>query len=71
MSYLPPQNNTSTPTTVTDIDIPFSRMVMIMLKLMFASIPALILFYLFIGAIMLVIMLVFGGSAALLQNLHR
>ncbi len=69
MSYIPPPA-TSTPTTITDIDIPFGRMVMIMLKLMFASIPAVILFYAFIFAIAMVIALLFGGGAALLQNLH-
>lgn len=66
MSYIPPQ--ASTPTTVTDINIPFGRLVMIMLKLMLASIPALILFYIIIGGLFLLIMLVFGGGAALLQN---
>jgi hypothetical protein len=62
----------STPTTITDIDIPFGRLVVMMLKLMLASIPALLCFYAIIGAIALVLTLVFGGGAALLQNLgHR
>jgi hypothetical protein len=67
MSYIPPA--ASTPTTITDINIPFGRLVMIMVKFMFASIPALILFYAFIFIIMMLFMLVFGGGAALLQHL--
>ena len=54
-------------TTITNVDIPFGRMVMIILKVMLASIPAMILFYL----IMLPIMLLFagglGGCAALMS----
>jgi len=62
----------STPTTLTDIDIPFGRLVIIMLKFMLASIPAVLCFYAIVGAVVLVFTLVFGGGAALLQNLgHR
>ena len=50
-----------------DIDIPFSRLIAIMLKLMFASIPAVILFYLIIGSIVLLVTAFFGGAAGLLQ----
>jgi hypothetical protein len=34
------------PVIITDVEIPFARMVVIILKLMVASIPAIILFYL-------------------------
>ncbi len=62
----------STPTTLTDIDIPFGRLVIIMLKFMLASIPALLCFYAIFAVVAFVVMLVFGGGAALLQNLgHR
>jgi hypothetical protein len=43
----------STPVTVSNIDIPFGRLVLIMLKWMLAAIPALILFYIVIGALVL------------------
>lgn len=53
-------------TTITDIRIPFGRMVAIILKWMLASIPAMILMYL----VMFIIMLIFagglGGLAALM-----
>lgn len=48
------------PVTITDVDIPFGRMVVIIFKFMLASIPAVILFYLF----MAFFMLVFGGMFA-------
>ena len=40
-------------TTLTDVNIPFGRMVMIILKTMLASIPAVLLFYLIMLPIML------------------
>jgi hypothetical protein len=46
--------------TITDIDIPFGRMVMIFVKVVLASIPAMILIYLILGAIALGISLLFG-----------
>lgn len=52
-------------TTITDVNISFGRMIMIILKMMLASIPAMLLFYL----IMIPVMLLFGmglsGCAAL------
>ena len=45
-------------TTITDIRIPFGRMVAIILKFMIASIPALILMYL----VMFIIALIFTGG---------
>jgi hypothetical protein len=61
--------NRSTPTTITDIDIPFGRLVVIILKTMLASIPAIILFYALFIALALIIMAVFGGGAAFLNSL--
>ena len=54
-------------TTVTDIDIPFGRMIIIILKLMLASIPAVLLLYAVIFGIMLVLGLGLGGCAALMS----
>lgn len=52
--------------TVTDIDIPFGRMVMIIFKLMLASIPAVLLLYTIIFGIALVFGVGLGGCAALM-----
>lgn len=52
-------------TTITDIDIPFGRMVMIILKAMLAAIPAMLLFYLIMIPIFLLFGLGLGGCAAL------
>lgn len=52
-------------TTITDIRIPFGRMVTIILKWMLASIPAMILMYL----IMFIIMLIFAGGLGGLATL--
>ena len=41
-------NQPSTPVTLSNINIPFGRLVIIMLKWMLAAIPALILFYIVI-----------------------
>lgn len=53
-------------TTITDIDIPFGRMVMIILKFMLAAIPAVLLLYAVIFGVALVFGLGLGGCAALL-----
>ncbi len=58
-----------TPIVVNDIDIPFGRLVLILLKVMLASIPAIILFYAVFFGIILIVALLFGGSAALFQHL--
>jgi hypothetical protein len=52
--------------TVTDIDIPFGRMIGIILKLMLASIPAILLFYLVFFGIAILFSAFFGGFATLL-----
>lgn len=60
--------NQPTQTTITDIDIPFGRLVAILLKLMLASIPAVIIFYIVAFVLALLAMAVFGGGAAVLNN---
>lgn len=55
-------------TTVTDIDIPFGRMVMIILKFMLASIPAVLLFYLIMIPVFLLFSGMLGGCAALMHG---
>ena len=52
-------------TTITDVDIPFGRMVMIILKVMLAAIPAVLLFYVVMIPILLLFGLGLGGCAAL------
>ena len=59
----------STPTTIKDIDIPFGRLVAIMLKMMLASIPAILILYALMFAFALILMAVFGGGATLFNNL--
>lgn len=54
-------------TTVADIDIPFGRMVMIILKFMLASIPAVLLFYLILIPILMLFGVGLGGCAALMS----
>lgn len=49
-------------TTITDINIPFGRMVAIILKWMFASIPAILLMYLIMGIFALIMMALFGSA---------
>lgn len=53
--------------TLTDIDIPFGRLVGIILKLMLAAIPAVLLLYAVIFATALIFGLGLGGCAALLS----
>ena len=47
-------NQPSTPVTLSNINIPFGRLVIIMLKWMLAAIPALILFYIVILTLVLI-----------------
>ncbi len=56
------------PITVTNIDIPFGRMILIILKFMLASIPAVLLMYLIMIPIMLLFAGGLGGCAALLSQ---
>ena len=70
MNNLPPfpSQQPVQPTVLTDVDIPFGRLVVILLKTMIASIPALICFYIFLAIIGLIFMLVFGGLFAGLSS---
>ena len=51
-------------TVVTDVDIPFGRMVMIILKVMLASIPAILLVF-----VCVMLVLVLGRLGALLGGM--
>ena len=65
----------STPVTITNIDIPFGRLILIILKWMFASIPAMIIFYLIVGGVFLIFAVIVatltGGSSAFLDQLRH
>ena len=52
--------------TLNDIDIPFGRMVAIILKFMLASIPAVLLLYAIMGILTLIVFGFMGGAAAVL-----
>jgi len=54
---------------LTDVDVPFWRMVAIILKLMVASIPAAILFYVITLGVLLVCAMIFGGLATVLAGI--
>jgi hypothetical protein len=58
-----------TRTIVTDVDIPFGRLVMIILKFMLASIPAVLLLYLITFLIIMVFAVVLGGFGALMSGM--
>ena len=58
-----------TPTIVTDVDIPFGRLVIIILKLMLASIPAILLFYLITFMVIMVLAVLVGGLGALMGGM--
>ncbi len=53
-------------TTVTDVAIPFGRMVIIILKFMLASIPAVLLFYVIMIPVFMLFGLGLGGCTALM-----
>ena len=55
-------------TVITDIQVPFGRMIAIILKWMLASIPAIILMYLIMFGIMLIFAGGLGGLTALLSQ---
>ena len=59
-------------TTITDINIPFGRIVAIIIKWMLASIPAIIILYVVMAFIMLGVITIFGGiigGSGILDNL--
>ncbi len=49
---------------VTDMDIPFTRLIVIILKIMLASIPAVILMYIIMLIPVMVVALIFSGLSA-------
>lgn len=57
-------------TTITDIDIPFGRLIMVMLKFMLASIPAVLVMYAIMFIILIIIAMFFGGMGALINGLN-
>lgn len=57
-------------TTITDIDIPFGRLIMVMLKFMLASIPAMLVMYAIMFIILIIIAMFFGGMGALINGLN-
>lgn len=57
--------------TITDVDIPFTRLVVIILKTMLASIPAVIVMYALLAAVGIGLVIVFGGLGVVLENLQQ
>ncbi len=55
--------------TLTNIDIPFGRLIVIMLKTMLASIPAILIMYAALAAIAMVIFMIFGAMGLALGGL--
>ncbi len=56
-------------TTVTDIDIPFGRLVIIFVKFALAVIPAAIIVWIIMAAIMLTLGSIFGGFGPMMQSM--
>ncbi len=48
-------------TVITDVQIPFGRLVALIIKYLFAAIPALIIFWIFLLIIGLILSAIFGG----------
>jgi hypothetical protein len=49
----------------------FGRLVAIMIKLMLASIPAVLIMYALMAVVAALVVLLFGGGSALLQSLQK
>lgn len=64
-------NTPSTPVNITDINISFGRLVVLLLKIMLASIPAVLVLYTMIAIFAVIVMLVFGMSNGLLDHLGQ
>lgn len=67
MNALPPSSGPQ-PITITDFNIPFGRLVVLILKFMLASIPAVLIMYAIMAAIGLLFVGVLGGLGALGQG---
>ena len=59
----------STGVTITNIDIPFGRLIVIMLKTMLASIPALLIMYAALAFIAVIVFMIFGAMGLALGGL--
>ena len=57
--------------TITDIDIPFGRLVMIFVKFVLAAIPAYIIVFVIIAIIIGVIGALFGGVGLMMSDMWR
>ena len=68
MNSLPP-SSIPQPVTVTDVNIPFGRLVVLILKIMLASIPAVLIMYAIMAAIGLLFVGLLGGLGALSQGI--
>lgn len=68
MTYPPGPEDPHRRVTVTDINIPFGRLVVIILKFILASIPAMLVIYAIMAVFMLIILGLFGGAAAVLDS---
>lgn len=55
-------------TTITDIDIPFGRLVLIIIKVALAAIPAYFVLALILFAVMAVFGMFFGGMGMVMQD---
>lgn len=60
-----------TPITVTDIDIPFGRLVVIFIKFGLAAIPAAIIVSLVVTLVMAALAGLFGGMGMMMGNFPR
>ena len=58
-------------TTLTDIDIPFGRLVAIILKVMLASIPAILVLYAIMAIISCIVIVILGVLGGLGGNLFE
>lgn len=58
-----------TQVSIVDIDMPFGRMVVFILKWMLASIPAIIIMWIFMVLVMFVFGAAFGGLAAMSNSM--
>ncbi len=61
----------NTPVTITDVEIPFFRLVVIFIKWTLAAIPAAIIVSLIMGVIMALLAGVFGGMGAMMGGFQH
>jgi len=61
----------NTPVTVTDVEIPFFRLVVIFIKWGLAAIPAAIIVSIILSLVMFVFSGLFGGMGIMMGGFHR